>query len=102
MAHKHKEILNEYLAHRNRINDRILRLKEREGKTSQKVEQETSQVDNTTRVVEDKVNESAVELLKVKIDSEILANSLLKLQEKAVQTPKKVKKFKKVKLAANF
>ena len=54
------------------------------------------------RVIEDKVNDSAIELLKINIDSKILANSLLMLQKKAVQTPKKVKKFKKVKLTANF
>ena len=49
------------------------------------MEQKTSHVDNKARVVEDEVVDSAVELLKVKIDSEILANSLLKVQEKAVQ-----------------
>ena len=71
-------------------------------KTSQKVEQKTSQVDNKARVIKDEVIDYAVELVKVKIDSEILANSLLKLQEKAVLTHMKVKESKKVKLAANF
>ena len=85
LEHLRKELLDDYLAYKSQIHERIRHLQQIEAESSQNVGQNQPQVDNQARVVNEGVGDIVVNQREAKIDSDALASSLVKLQEKAVQ-----------------